>query len=159
MAKKRIEIIASVEAYENLSSFKSINDLNEAVRAYKDQYKEDLNKTDLILLDILHRYSAKYTGVSFLTKNNLAKMLGCTRKTITRKCNKFEMLGIIKQYETKRSSDMKQTSNAIVILPIQGKIQSEKEQNVSQELNKMSHQKNKTFLKQIHYIKPINMNR
>ncbi len=159
MAKKRIEIIASVEAYENLSSFKSINDLNEAVRAYKEQHKDDLNKTDLILLDILHRHSAKYTGVSFLTKNNLAKMLGCTRKTITRKCNKFEMLGIIKQYETKRSSDMKQTSNAIVILPIQKEIQPEKKQNVSQESNKMSHQKNKTFLKQIHNIKHLNMSK
>jgi len=165
MKKRKIEIIASVESYENLSTFKSIDELNETVRNYKEEYKDELNKTDIELLNILHSYSAKHTGVSFLTKNKIAKLLNCTRRTVVRKCNKLESLGIIKQYETKRKSDMQQTSNAIVILPIQVEVEEvmkvektkEKEQNVTQDSAKMSHQKNNISLKQIHNIKHLNM--
>ncbi|MCZ0704107.1 HTH domain-containing protein [Natronobacillus azotifigens] len=80
------------------------------------------------VLDTLHRYSAKYQGVSFRTKNNLAIELKISRRTVIRACQKLESLGIIRQHDMKRKSDMKQTSNAIVIQPIQ--------QNVTQETKK-----------------------
>nr|WP_280166593.1 helix-turn-helix domain-containing protein [Priestia aryabhattai]MDH3111035.1 helix-turn-helix domain-containing protein [Priestia aryabhattai]MDH3111044.1 helix-turn-helix domain-containing protein [Priestia aryabhattai]MDH3129708.1 helix-turn-helix domain-containing protein [Priestia aryabhattai]MDH3129717.1 helix-turn-helix domain-containing protein [Priestia aryabhattai] len=163
MAKEKIEIIASVETYKNLSSFESIDTLNETVRSYIERFKDQLNKTHVAVLKVLHGYSAKHLGVSFLTKRNIGKLVGKSRATIIRVCNHLEDLGIIKQLEMKRSSDMKQTSNAVIIQPIQTeesvKEINQIEENATQGSSKMQHQKNKTFLKQIHNIKHLNMSK
>ncbi|MEH7119062.1 helix-turn-helix domain-containing protein [Neobacillus vireti] len=116
---KKITIIASTETFENLSTFESIEQLNETVREYKRQFKEILTNTELALLAILHKYSAKFKGVSFLCKNNIGELIGKSRRTVIRVCQRLEALGIIRQYEMKRASDMQQTSNAIVILPLE----------------------------------------
>ncbi|HDW3057877.1 TPA: cytosolic protein [Bacillus cereus] len=117
MKKKQvILIIASEETYENLVSFQTLKELNDTVRAYKKQYK--LNKNQMAVLDHLHHYSAKYLGVSFKTKNNIADALHISRRTVIRVCQYLESLGIIKQLEMKRKSDRRQTSNVIVIQPI-----------------------------------------
>lgn len=137
MAKQCIQIIASEETYQNLQTFKDIKQLNEAIRIHKKQFQEELSTTALSVLDILHRYAAKFKGVSFLTKNNIAEKLGKSRRTIIRVCRQLEQLGIIKQYEMKRRTDMRQTSNAIVIQPIQ--------EHVTQEQAEMSHQKELSF--------------
>jgi hypothetical protein len=115
---KRIEIIASDSAYTNLSTFETIEELNETVRSYKHDMADELNKTELAVLDLLHRYSAKYKGVSFLCKNRIAELIGKSRRTIIRVCNRLEALGVIRQLPMKRASDMQQTSNAIVIQPV-----------------------------------------
>ena len=163
MAKEKIEIIASVETYKNLSSFKSIDTLNEAVRAYIERFNDQLNKTHIAVLKVLHGHSAKHLGVSFLTKRNIGKLIGKSRATIIRACNHLEDLGIIKQLEMKRSSDMKQTSNAVIIQPIQKEDPAQEvnqtEENATQESPKMQHQENKIFLKQIHNIKHLNMSK
>ncbi|MHB0803603.1 cytosolic protein [Bacillus thuringiensis] len=117
MKKKQvISIIASEETYENLASFQTLKELNDTMRAYKKQYK--LNKNQMAVLDHLHHYSAKYLGVSFKTKNNIADALHISRRTVIRVCQYLESLGIIKQLEMKRKSDRRQTSNVIVIQPI-----------------------------------------
>jgi hypothetical protein len=113
---KRIEIIANESAFTNLATFENIDQLNETVRTYKRQL--ELNKTELAVLDLLHRYSAKYKGVSFLCKNKLGEMIGKSRRTIIRVCKRLEALGVIRQVPMKRASDMQQTSNAIVIQPV-----------------------------------------
>ncbi|PGY48062.1 cytosolic protein [Bacillus thuringiensis] len=114
--KQAITILASEETYENLVSFQTIEELNDTVRAYKKQYK--LNKNQMAVLDHLHHYSAKYLGVSFKTKNNIADALHISRRTVIRVCQYLESLGMIKQLEMKRKSDRRQTSNVIVIQPI-----------------------------------------
>ncbi|WP_427036610.1 helix-turn-helix domain-containing protein [Cytobacillus pseudoceanisediminis] len=114
---KRIDILASEATFETLETFETIEQLNETVREYKCKYKEMLTNTEISVLDILHRYSAKYKGVSFLCKNTIGKLVGKSRRTIIRVCQRLEELGIIRQYAMKRASDMQQTSNAIVILP------------------------------------------
>lgn len=116
--KQSITIIASEETYKNLAKFETIQDLNNTVRAYKEKFTDQLNKNQLAVLNHLHNYSAKYFGVSFRTKNNIAKDLGISRRTVIRACLHLESLGIIKQLEMKRGSDMRQTSNAIVIQPM-----------------------------------------
>jgi hypothetical protein len=115
---KKITIIASAESFENLATFESIEQLNETVREYKCQFKETLTNTELALLDILHRYSAKYKGVSFMCKNKIAELIGKSRRTVIRLCQRLEALGIIRQVPMKRASDMNQTSNAIIIQPV-----------------------------------------
>lgn len=112
---KRIDIVASEAAFETLGTFETLEGLNETVRNHKESHV--LNMTEISVLDILHRYSAKYKGVSFLCKNTIGKLVGKSRRTIIRVCQRLEDLGIIRQYAMKRASDMQQTSNAIVILP------------------------------------------
>ncbi|MGF9859864.1 helix-turn-helix domain-containing protein [Priestia endophytica] len=152
MAKQAIEIIASKDTYKNLSSFENIDQLNEAVRAHKEMFNSELNKSQIAVLDLLHRYSAKYKGVSFLTKNKIADLLGKSRRTIIYVCNHLEELGIIHQYAMKRSSDMQQTSNAIVIQPSKSTNQKE---NCTQETGEIAHQEDNISLKQIYNINTI----
>ncbi|MDA1690222.1 MULTISPECIES: helix-turn-helix domain-containing protein [Bacillus] len=116
--KKGITIIAGNETYENLATFKTIDELNNTVRAYKEKFADQLNKTQLAVLNKLHNYSSKFFGVSFRAKKNIAEDLNISRRTVIRVCLHLESLGIIKQLEMKRNSDMRQTSNAIVIQPI-----------------------------------------
>ncbi|MEI4678062.1 helix-turn-helix domain-containing protein, partial [Bacillus cereus] len=116
--KKSITIIAGNETYENLATFKTVDELNKTVRAYKEKFVDQLNKTQLAVLNKLHNYSSKFFGVSFRTKKNIAEDLNISRRTVIRVCLHLESLGIIKQLEMKRKSDMRQTSNAIVIQPI-----------------------------------------
>lgn len=94
----------------------TIEELNAAVRAHKR--KHALNATEQAVLDVLARYSCKDIGKSWLAKSKIAELVGKSRRTIIRVCNKLESLGIIRQYERKRETgDRRQTSNLIVILP------------------------------------------
>ncbi|PEP83042.1 helix-turn-helix domain-containing protein, partial [Bacillus toyonensis] len=104
--------------YENLVSFQTLKELNDTVRAYKEQFADQLNKNQLAVLDHLHNYSSKFLGVSFKSKKKIAEALHISRRTVIRVCQHLESLGIIKQLEMKRKSDMRQTSNIIVIQPI-----------------------------------------
>lgn len=115
--KKAITTIASIETYKTLSTFSSLEELNQSVYHHMNHYNTQLTKTMITILKLLGRYSVKYLGVSFLTKNKIAEMVGKTRRTIIRVCAALEVLGIIKQHEMKRNSDHQQTSNAIVIQP------------------------------------------
>ncbi|MGE6549564.1 MULTISPECIES: helix-turn-helix domain-containing protein [Bacillus cereus group] len=116
--KQAITIIAGEETYENLASFQTLTELNDTVRAYKKQFTNQLNKNQLAVLNHLHSHSSKYFGVSFKSKKNIAEALHISRRTVIRVCQHLESLGIIKQLEMKRKSDMRQTSNIIVIQPI-----------------------------------------
>ncbi|QIW22158.1 helix-turn-helix domain-containing protein [Bacillus thuringiensis] len=116
--KQAITIIAGEETYKNLTIFKTIKELNETVRAYKEKFVKQLNKNQLAVLVHLHNYSAKFFGVSFKTKKKIAEALNISRRTVIRACQHLESIGIIKQLEMKRKSDMRQTSNIIVIQPI-----------------------------------------
>lgn len=60
-----------------------------------------------------------FVGVSFLRKNTIASMLDVSIKTVQRLVKKLVYLGMVKQVATKRSSDMLQTANAIIIQPVQ----------------------------------------
>lgn len=96
--------------------YESIEQLNESVRIHKRN--NQLNDTDRAVLDVLARYSCKKIGKSWLAKSTIAELVGKSRRTIIRVCNKLERLGIIRQYERKRATgDRGQTSNLIVILP------------------------------------------
>ncbi|UYX52903.1 helix-turn-helix domain-containing protein [Bacillus thuringiensis] len=116
--KQAITILASIETYENLASFQTLKELNDTVRAYKEQFVDQLNKNQLAVLNHLHSHSSKYFGVSFKSKKKIAEALHISRRTVIRACLHLESLGIIKQLEMKRKSDMRQTSNIIVIQPI-----------------------------------------
>jgi DNA-binding Lrp family transcriptional regulator len=146
MTKQGINLIANPQNFKKLATFETIDQLNEAVREHKARHKSELTKSSVRILNFIQRFSAKYIGVSFLTKNNIADKLEISRRTVIRCCQQLEDLGIIKQYEMKRRSDMLQTSNAIVIQPVNNV-------DVTQDPEEMSRQEDKSYsLKQNHYI-------
>lgn len=121
--KRRIDIIASKETFRNLSSFKDVEELNKTIRAYRDSIRMAIKRTDvqtklITLLEILKRHSCKYIGVSFQCKNSIADMMEVSYKTVQRLMKKLVDLKMVKQVAMKRTKDMLQTSNAIIIQPI-----------------------------------------
>ncbi|NWK69973.1 cytosolic protein [Bacillus paramycoides] len=123
MDKKRIDVIANKESFHNLSSFNDVEELNKTVRTYRDTIRMSIKRTDvqsklITLLEILKRHSCKYVGVSFLCKNSIADMMKISYKTVQRLMKKLVDLEMIKQVAMKRTKDMLQTSNAIIIQPI-----------------------------------------
>ncbi|MEH7149744.1 cytosolic protein, partial [Bacillus thuringiensis] len=91
--KQAITILASIETYENLVSFQTIEELNDTVRAYKEQFADQLNKNQLAVLNHLQKYSSKYFGISFRTKKHIAEDLDISRRTVIRVCQHLESLG------------------------------------------------------------------
>ncbi|MED3088319.1 helix-turn-helix domain-containing protein, partial [Bacillus toyonensis] len=123
MKKKRINVVAQEESYQNLSTFTDVEELNKVVRTYRDIIRTSVKRADvqarlITLLEILKRHSCKYVGVSFLCKNRIAKKMEVSYKTVQRLMKRLVDLGIIKQVAMKRTKDMLQTSNAIIIQPI-----------------------------------------
>ncbi|MGH1093457.1 helix-turn-helix domain-containing protein [Bacillus mycoides] len=123
MEKKRIDVVAQQESFQNLSSFIELEELNKTIRAYRDIIRISIKRTDvqsklITLLEILKRHSCKYVGVSFLCKNSIADKMEVSYKTVQRLMKKLVDLGMVKQISMKRTKDMRQTSNAIIIQPI-----------------------------------------
>lgn len=108
-------LLANEATYRKLSTFQSVEELNEAMKVHKSNHK--LSDTEREVLDLISRYSCRYPGVCYLSKNKIGEAVGRVRRTIIRVCNRLEELGIIKQYETKRDGgDRRQSTNVIVIL-------------------------------------------
>lgn len=121
--KKRIDVIANEESYNNLSSFTDIEELNKTVRVYRDIIRVDIKRSDvqtrlIALLELLKRHSCKQIGVSYMSKNTIADKLEVSYKTVQRLMKKLEDLGMIRQVPMKRKKDMMQTANAIIIQPV-----------------------------------------
>ncbi|MBT2604214.1 helix-turn-helix domain-containing protein [Bacillus sp. ISL-53] len=121
--KKRIDVIANEESYNNLSTFTEIEELNITVRVYRDTIRMSIKRTDvqarlIALLEVLKRHSCKQIGVSYMCKNTIADKLEVSYKTVQRLMKKLEDLGMIRQVPMKRKKDMMQTANAIIIQPV-----------------------------------------
>ncbi|MFS0783289.1 helix-turn-helix domain-containing protein [Bacillus sp. 1P06AnD] len=120
--KKKITVIAGETAYTNLSTFKSVEEMNQTVRTYRDNIQELVKRADvqsrlISLLEVLKRHSCKQIGVSYMCKNTIASLLEVSYKTVQRLMKKLEAMAMIRQVPTKRKKDMRQTANAIQILP------------------------------------------
>lgn len=144
--RQAIEIVAGEAAYARLATFKDVDQLNEVVRRYKDMIndmnlRQDVKRNLLKVIEHIKRYSCRFFGVSWQGKRKIAKDLNMSDRTIIRLCQRLETFGFIKQHEMKRSSDMQQTTNAIVIQPL-------KTESVRQESAKVSDQENNISLKQ-----------
>lgn len=110
----------TTETYQSLQPFHTIEELNDNTKLIRERHAKDLTRSAYRVLDVLHRYSSKYYGVSYRSKSKIAAELGISRKTVTRACQQLESLGIIKQYELKRATgDRRRSSNAIVFVSIE----------------------------------------
>ena len=112
-------LLNTESTYISLQPFASIDELNKNTVHVRELFSEQLTPSTIAVLDVLHRYSCKYPGVCYLSKNSIAEMVGVTRRTVVRACNALESLGIIVQHETKRfKGDKRQSSNAIVFVSV-----------------------------------------
>lgn len=113
-----IMILANDATYRKLSTFQSVDELNESIKAHKSAH--DLTDTERAVLDLISQYACKYPGVCYLSKNKIGDAVSRVRRTVIRVCQRLEALGIIKQYETKRDGgDWRQSSNVIVVMPVE----------------------------------------
>ncbi|MGI8380402.1 helix-turn-helix domain-containing protein [Priestia megaterium] len=122
--KKRIDVIAGEESFNNLSRFNELEEMNKTVRVYKDIITSSIKRVDvqarlISLLELLKRHSCKQIGVSYMCKNTISNKLEVSYKTVQRLMKRLEQLGMIRQVPMKRKTDMLQTSNAVLILPIE----------------------------------------
>lgn len=121
-------LLNTPQTYQSLQPFFTINELNTNTKLIRERYAKDLTRSTYRVLDVLHRYSSKYYGVSYRSKSKIAAELGITRRTVINACNRLESLGIIKQHELKRhNGDKRQSSNAITFIPIESITPAEKE--------------------------------
>nr|WP_181717886.1 helix-turn-helix domain-containing protein [Sporosarcina sp.]QJS06545.1 DeoR family transcriptional regulator [Sporosarcina sp.] len=110
----------TTETYQSLQPFFTINELNDNTKLIRERHAKDLTRSTYRVLDVLHRYSSKYYGVSYRSKSKIAVELGISRKTVTRACQQLESLGIIQQHELKRhNGDRRRSSNAIVFIRLE----------------------------------------
>lgn len=112
-------LLNTVDTYLSLQPFKDVEELNNNTIEIREMYNDQLTPSTKQVLDVLHRYSCKYPGVSYRSKTKMADELGISRKTVTRACKQLEDLGIIKQYELKRhNGDKRRSADAIVFMPV-----------------------------------------
>src|SRR5699024_4895759 len=72
MGEFKMEMLTIEEAtLRSVQTFESVAAMNEAVRAYKQEYA--LSQTDIAILGAISRYACKYTGVCFLSSKELRK--------------------------------------------------------------------------------------
>jgi Fe2+ or Zn2+ uptake regulation protein len=113
-------LLNTESTYVKLQPFAHIDELNKNTIAVRELYADQLTPSTKEVLDVLHRYSCKYPGVCYLSKNSIAEMVGVSRRTVIRACNLLESLGIISQHELKRhNGDKRQSSNAIVFVAVE----------------------------------------
>ena len=113
-------LLNTESTYMKLQPFDHIDELNKNTIDVRELYADQLTPSTKEVLDVLHRYSCKYPGVCYLSKNKIADMVGVSRRTVVRACNALENLGIINQHELKRhNGDKRQSSNAIVFVAVE----------------------------------------
>jgi DNA-binding Lrp family transcriptional regulator len=112
MEKLNYEIIQSYQ------SFKSIEEMDQAVRGFLYKHKASLSEGMIKVLTFIWRHSVKVIGVSFAKYDTIAKGVELSRRTVIRAVNKLESLGMIMKIPTARMNG-KQGVNLLVIQPFQ----------------------------------------
>lgn len=110
---------SSIPTFKSLQSFNSLDQLNESIQIAFQNFKSILTKSSMRVLAHIAKYSVKYLGVSFLSKQSIADALDINIRTIRRAIRQLEELHLIKSYRLKRvNNDRRETSSAIVIQPL-----------------------------------------
>jgi DNA-binding Lrp family transcriptional regulator len=112
MEKLNYEIIQSYQ------SFKTIEEMDQAVRGFLYKHKASLSEGIIKVLKFIWRHSVKILGVSFAKYDTIANGVELSRRTVIRAVNKLEILGMIKKIPTARMNG-KQGVNLLVIQPFQ----------------------------------------
>ncbi|WP_428911713.1 helix-turn-helix domain-containing protein [Niallia sp. Krafla_26] len=106
------------DTIKTYQSFKSVEDMDQAVRGFLYRFKSTLSDGAVKVLNFIWRYSVKVVGVSFAKYETIAEAIGISRRTVIRAVKTLEDLGFITKIPTVRMNG-KQGVNLCVIQPFE----------------------------------------
>lgn len=111
---------------KQLQAFKTVDHLNESIRAYMYKYKREFHNSNTHykelnavgkVFKVIYKHSVKTAGVSFLSNKSIASMTDLSIRSVKRATRVLQELEIILKVHTKRSNGS-DTSNTIIIKPL-----------------------------------------
>ncbi|WP_412036386.1 helix-turn-helix domain-containing protein [Bacillus pacificus] len=101
--------------YDNLSLFETTEEMDFALEIAKKHYANDLNKTQIAVLDFIAQHALKAVGVAYLKVSTIAEGVGKSLRTINYATKKLVDLGLVDKYETIRKKSGGSGANVYVI--------------------------------------------
>ncbi|MEH6868925.1 helix-turn-helix domain-containing protein [Bacillus safensis] len=99
-----------------MAQFRSIDELNGAIRTHIYRNKSNLSPSAIDVLKVLSRHAVKTPGVAWLKIDSIASLIGKHRTTIIRAIKRLETLGIIRKEIKYRPVSGGNGANMYVIL-------------------------------------------
>ena len=100
-----------------MASFRSVDELNGAIRTHIYRNKSDLTPAAVEVLKVLSRHAVKTPGVAYLKLATIAELIGKHRVTVIRSIKRLINLGIIRKELKYRPVSGGNGANMYVILP------------------------------------------
>lgn len=100
-----------------MASFRSVDELNGAIRTHIYRNKSDLTPAAIEVLKVLSRHAVKTPGVAYLKLATIAELIGKHRVTVIRSIKRLINLGIIRKEIKYRPVSGGNGANMYVILP------------------------------------------
>ncbi|MGO0712607.1 helix-turn-helix domain-containing protein [Bacillus subtilis] len=100
-----------------IASFRSVDELNSAIRTHIYGNKSDLTPAAIEVLKVLSRHAVKTPGVAYLKLATIAELIGKHRVTVIRSIKRLINLGIIRKEIKYRPVSGGNGANMYVILP------------------------------------------
>lgn len=100
-----------------MASFRSVDELNGAIRTHIYRNKSDLTPTAIEVLKVLSRHAVKTPGVAYLKLATIAELIGKHRVTVIRSIKRLVNLGIIRKELKYRPVSGGNGANMYVIRP------------------------------------------
>ncbi|MFW2107734.1 helix-turn-helix domain-containing protein [Bacillus spizizenii] len=100
-----------------MASFRSVDELNGAIRTHIYRNKSDLTPAAIEVLKVLSRHAVKTPGVAYLKLATIAELIGKHRVTVIRSIKRLINLGIIRKEIKYRPVTGGNGANMYVILP------------------------------------------
>lgn len=89
-------LLNTTSTYQSLQSFVTIDEMNVAVKHYKQQFKSQLTKSAHAVLDFISQWACKFIGVCYLSQKKIAEQLNISYKTVQRSIAVLVDLNVIK---------------------------------------------------------------
>nr|WGE06142.1 helix-turn-helix domain-containing protein [Bacillus subtilis] len=99
-----------------IASFRSVDELNSAIRTHIYGNKSDLTPAAIEVLKVLSRHAVKTPGVAYLKLATIAELIGKHRVTVIRSIKRLINLGIIRKEIKYRPVSGGNGANMYVIL-------------------------------------------
>ncbi|WED86947.1 helix-turn-helix domain-containing protein [Bacillus velezensis] len=100
-----------------MASFRSVDELNGAIRTHIYRNKSDLTPAAIEVLKVLSRHAVKTPGVAYLKLASIAELIGKHRVIVIRSIKRLVDLGIIRKEIKYRPVSGGNGANMYVILP------------------------------------------
>ncbi|MED3512488.1 helix-turn-helix domain-containing protein [Bacillus subtilis] len=100
-----------------MTSFRSVDELNDAIRTHIYRNKSDLTPAAIEVLKVLSRHAVKTLGMAYLKLATITELIGKHRVTVIRSIKRLINLGIIRKEIKYRPVSGGNGANMYVILP------------------------------------------